>query len=77
MKFFLILIFIFFSTNSFADNNSPIENKIFKNLRCLICQGQSIPSLNKTNFLLWMIPYLIFLAGGCVIFFIFRKSKHN
>ena len=25
-----------------SDINSELENKIFKNLRCLICQGQSI-----------------------------------
>ena len=41
-----ILIFItlqiFFSNILFAEINSKLENKIFKNLRCLICQGQSI-----------------------------------
>ena len=34
---------IFISKSSIAlDSNSELENKIFKNLRCLICQGQSI-----------------------------------
>ena len=37
-------IFIFFSfSNSIAlDKNIELETKIFKNLRCLICQGQSV-----------------------------------
>ena len=44
---FLIIIFIyffsFFSFSSFSnEKNSDLENKIFKNLRCIICQGQSI-----------------------------------
>tara|TARA_B110000971_G_C19738642_1_gene376458 strand:+ start:193 stop:567 length:375 start_codon:yes stop_codon:yes gene_type:complete len=94
--------------------------EIYKNLRCLVCQGQSVadsnsdfastiklvvedqvkegktkeeiydfliskygewivyqPSLNKNNFLLWFLPYLILVFGGLIIFFIIRKSKHN
>ena len=41
---FLILIIssLVFSDTSFADNNTKLEIKIFKNLRCLICQGQSV-----------------------------------
>ena len=37
-------IFIFFTfSNSIAlDKNIELETKIFKNLRCLICQGQSV-----------------------------------
>jgi cytochrome c-type biogenesis protein CcmH len=94
------------------------QGKIFKNLRCLICQGQSVadsnsefaqtlklvvkdqiekgktekeiyqflidkygewivynPPLNKYNFILWSLPYLVFLLGGFFIFFIIRKNK--
>ena len=42
-KFFFILIFIlnFFSI-SFAEKNDQLAIKISKNLRCVICQGQSI-----------------------------------
>ena len=42
-KFFFVLIFTlnFFSA-SFAEKNDQLEIKISKNLRCLICQGQSI-----------------------------------
>ena len=42
MKFLKTLILIFFTINfsySFAEEK---ENKITKNLRCLICQGQSV-----------------------------------
>ena len=41
---FLSIIFLYFSSFvSFSDEkNSDLENKIFKNLRCIICQGQSI-----------------------------------
>ena len=35
------------------------------------------PPLNKTNFLLWILPYLVFLFGGFLIFLIIRKKSHN
>jgi cytochrome c-type biogenesis protein CcmH len=43
-KFILIIILSFFilQKNLIANDNSIIINKISKNLRCLICQGQSI-----------------------------------
>ena len=41
LKLFLIFLFIF-SFNSLMANNEEINSKITKNLRCLICQGQSI-----------------------------------
>ena len=43
IKFLLIIFLYFFSFALFADEkNIALENKIFKNLRCIICQGQSI-----------------------------------
>ena len=94
--------------------------EIYKNLRCLVCQGQSIadsnsdfagtiklvvqdqvnegktkdeiynfliskygewivyqPTFSKSNLLLWILPYFIFIVGGLIIFAIIRKSKHN
>ena len=119
-KIIIILLFLFlFSPIQTSETNLEI-NEIYKNLRCLVCQGQSIadsnsdfastiklvvqdqinegktkdeiykfliskygewivyqPTLNKSNFLLWFLPYLVFLAGGLIIFFIIRKSKHN
>ena len=41
--FFLIIVVIFNFTNLNAvENNEELKNKISKNIRCLICQGQSI-----------------------------------
>ena len=119
-KIIIILLFLFlFSPIQTSETNLEI-NEIYKNLRCLVCQGQSIadsnsdfastiklvvqdqinegktkdeiykfliskygewivyqPTLNKSNFLLWFLPYLVLLAGGLIVFFIVRKSKHN
>ena len=113
MKLFKYLIVFFFLFNfslSNAENNN-LNNKIAKNLRCLICQGQSVydsdsefaismkvlvdkkleegfseiqiydffrerygewilydPELNKNTYLLWLLPVLLFLIGGAIIF---------
>ena len=111
ITFFLILS-IFFNNNFLfaAEKSTELENKIFKNLRCLICQGQSIydsqsdfaesmkivvrknlesgmsekeiyeimkknygewvlynPEINKGTYLLWSLPFLLFLIGGAII----------
>ena len=43
LKFFFIIFFIFNTYNAaLAKSNDQLELKISKNLRCLICQGQSI-----------------------------------
>ena len=40
---FLLVFFCLINNNlSASEKYSDLENKIFKNLRCLICQGQSI-----------------------------------
>ena len=41
LKIFLIILFIF-PINSLKADNEVLKNKITKNLRCLICQGQSV-----------------------------------
>mgnify|MGYP001099879558 FL=1 len=41
LKLSLIFLFIF-SFNNLKANNEDINSKITKNLRCLICQGQSV-----------------------------------
>ena len=42
-KFFFVLVFtLTFFSNTFAEKNDQLEIKISKNLRCVICQGQSI-----------------------------------
>ena len=118
--FFIFIILTFFSISSKSQEYNQTEINILKNLRCLVCQGQSIsdsnsdfaqtiklvvqdqinegksekeiynflvekygewivykPPLNKANFLLWILPYLVFLSGGVLIFLIIRKKKHN
>ena len=101
---YIIFLLLAFSKSSFS-NDQELENKINKNLRCLICQGQSIydsqsdfaesmklvvkqkiesgmseeeiysffkiqygewilydPQLNTKNFVLWLLPILVFLV---------------
>ena len=41
LKLFLIIFFIF-SFNHLNANNEEMKIKITKNLRCLVCQGQSV-----------------------------------
>ena len=44
---FLIIILLIFSIKLSANENIRIEAKIFKNLRCLVCQGQTIAESNS------------------------------
>ena len=120
MKFihiFLIVAIILNYNLSKADE-IRIENKIAKNLRCLICQGQSVhdsdsefaislklvirnkiqeglseeqiysflkmkygewilydPIFNRNTYFLWLMPILIFLAGGAIIVKKFNNKK--
>ena len=118
LKLSLIFLLIF-SFNNLKANNEGINSKITKNLRCLICQGQSVydsdsefaislklvvneklneglseteiydflkdkygqwilydPGLNKNTYLLWLLPLLLFVIGGAIIFkkFIIKKN---
>ena len=118
LKLFLIILFIS-PINILKADNEILKNKITKNLRCLICQGQSVydsdsefansmkvvvdnkineglsekqiytyfknkygdwilydPSFDKNTYFLWLLPLLIFLVGGAIIFNKFlKKSK--
>jgi len=119
LKVFLIIFFLFNLNTVKADNQEKI-NQITKNLRCLVCQGQSVydsdsefanslktlvkqrldeglsenqiydylkikygewilydPELNKNTLILWLLPILIFLTGGAIIFkkFFFNIRK--
>ena len=112
-----LIILLLIPNLLFADDQLE-RNKITKNLRCLICQGQSVydsdsdfansmkilvdkkleegfseneiydffkekygdwilydPGLNKNTYILWLLPILIFLVGGAIIYksFIVRK----
>ena len=115
-KIITVIIFFFFSlTVNAQDSNNKLINKISKNIRCLVCQGQSIydsqsdfaeslklminkkieegyteeqiydylinqygewilydPKFNKNTFFLWLLPILVFLGGGWIIF---KKTK--
>ena len=115
----LILIFSFFSFNFTFAFDKELHSKITKNLRCLICQGQSIydsdsefanslkflvekklkegnsekeiysffrdkygqwilyePEFDKNTYFLWLLPLLMFLIGGAIIFKIFIIKKN-
>tara|TARA_Y100000780_G_scaffold156095_1_gene140855 strand:- start:89 stop:460 length:372 start_codon:yes stop_codon:yes gene_type:complete len=115
-KIIIVIIFFFFSLAANAqDSNNKLINKISKNIRCLVCQGQSIydsqsdfaislklminkkieegytekqiydylinqygewilydPKFNKNTFFLWLLPILVFLGGGWIVF---KKTK--
>ena len=115
MKVLKIFIILFLATGfselKSDEANDILKNKILKNIRCLICQGQSVydsesefassikliverkinegleeeeiyeylkekygdwiiydPELNKKTYVLWLLPLLLFLFGGVVIF---------
>ena len=119
-KFIIFIIYFLFLAPLNSKDNKTELLEIYKNLRCLVCQGQSIadsnsdfaatiklvvqdqvdegktkneiytfliskygewivyqPTLNKSNLLLWILPYFIFIVGGLIIFVIVRKTKHN
>ena len=44
---FIILFFFIFSLELIASEKNNLETKIFKNLRCIVCQGQSIAESNS------------------------------
>ena len=109
IKKFLIL-FVFLNLN-IVNAETLDSNQILKNLRCLVCQGQSVgdsdsefanslkivvdekikeglsekqiydyfkekygdwilydPGINKNTYFLWLLPLLIFLFGGTIIY---------
>jgi len=121
IKLFLIFfIIINFSQLKSDEKFDDLKNKILKNVRCLICQGQSVydsesdfalsiklvvikkindglseeqiyeflkekygewvlfdPVLNKNTYILWLLPILLFLLGGAIIYknLIIKKNK--
>ena len=112
IKFFLI-IFVLINLSQLKSDEKleELKNKILKNIRCLICQGQSVydsesdfslsiklvvekkindglsekqiydflkekygqwilyePELAKNTYILWLLPILLFLFGGAIIY---------
>ena len=109
--FFIIFLSMSFVQLKSDEKNNELKNKILKNIRCLICQGQSVydsesdfslsikliidkkinenssekeiyeylrekygdwiiydPLLNKKTYILWLLPLLLFLFGGAIIY---------
>ena len=114
---FILFLFLSFNLSKAQDQN--LQNKITKNLRCLICQGQSVydsdsefanslkilvkdkinqgykekqiydflkekygewilyePEFNKNTYFLWLLPILMFIFGGAIIFKLFIIKKN-
>ena len=108
--FVFVASFILIFANTLNSKNLNQFNKISKNLRCLICQGQSVydsqsdfaismkvliqkkidegkteieiyeflknkygewivydPEINKSTFLLWLLPLILFVFGSLLI----------
>ena len=121
MKLFKYIIIILFVLNFHSLNaqDENLQSKITKNLRCLICQGQSVhdsdsefanslkiivdqklneglsekqiysflkdkygewilynPEFNQNTYFLWLLPILMFIIGGAMIFKIFNLKKN-
>ena len=48
LKFFIIIItYIFFVTSTYSNESQTKLLNVYKNLRCLVCQGQSIADSNS------------------------------
>ena len=118
MKNIINIIIIFFFIISSSYSNENLNNQILKNLRCLVCQGQTVqdsnsefaliiksvvkdkikegnsekeiykflsekygdwillnPPLKKNSYLLWFLPYLLFILGVIFLFFLLKKPK--
>ena len=107
----ILILLLFLKNNLYADANYQRVDKLSKNLRCLICQGQSVydsnsefalsikdlikkkiqegekdediydylkikygdwiiyePTLSKNTIFLWILPLILFIFGGLLIF---------
>ena len=110
LNFIVLFVFLISINPSYAEDKN-LNSKITKNLRCLICQGQSVydsdsdfanslkivvqnkisegksekeiyeflktkygewilydTELNEKTYILWLLPLLLFLVGGAIIF---------
>ena len=118
MKNIINILLLFFFITSYSQANENLNNKILKNLRCLVCQGQTVqdsnsefaliiksvvkdkikegnnekeiykflsekygdwillnPPFTKNSYLLWFLPYLLFILGIILLFFLLKKPK--
>ena len=117
IKYIIILTILNFTLVNAQEDD--LKNKITKNLRCLICQGQSVydsdsefansvkilvdkklndgfseeqiylylkdkygdwilydPEFKKNTYFLWLLPILMFVIGGAIIFKVFIIKKN-
>jgi cytochrome c-type biogenesis protein CcmH len=118
--FIIIFLSIGFSQLKSDEKNDKFKSKILKNIRCLICQGQSVydsesefsytiklivdekineglkeekiyeflrekygdwiiydPKLNKNTYILWLLPLLLFLFGGAIMYKTILKKNEK
>ena len=118
----IVLIFVLLASSTTYSETIKKEDElqIFKNLRCLVCQGQSIaesnsdfaqtlklvvkdkvdsgmsseeiyeflaskygdwivykPRINLQNILLWVIPYIVLIFGGVVIYMMLKNRQNS
>ena len=118
----IVLIFVLLASSTTYSETIKKEDEleIFKNLRCLVCQGQSIaesnsdfaqtlklvvkdkvdsgmsseeiyeflaskygdwivykPRINLQNILLWVIPYIVLIFGGIVIYMMLKNRQNS
>ena len=114
-----MIIFFVFNLNLLNAQDKNLQTKITKNLRCLICQGQSVydsdsefanslkilikrklddgetekqiydhlkdkygewilydPKFTEKTYFLWLLPILMFIIGGAIIFKLFYLKKN-
>ena len=120
LKYLIIILLVFWNGSlSTQAQDKDLNNKITKNLRCLICQGQSVydsdsefanslkilvekklndglnekqiydylknkygnwilydPVFDKNTYFLWLLPILMFIVVGAIIFRIFILKKN-
>lgn len=116
----LSLIIISFLIITISYSNESKTYKILKNLRCLVCQGQTISDSNsdfaltikevvtekvneglsekeiyyflsdkygdwilfntplkKNSYLLWFMPYVLFILGGVILYILVKKRSEK
>ena len=116
----IALLLMGFSNLKSNEKSDELKNKILKNIRCLICQGQSVydsesefassiklivdrkineglkekqiyqflrekygdwvifdPQLNKNTYVLWLLPLLLFLFGGAIMYKKIQKKNEK
>ena len=76
---FLLTIFFIFSFNHLNASNEDIKNKITKNLRCLICQGQSVYDSDSefANSLKYLVDKKLELGSSENDIYEFLKDKYG